>query len=155
MSAAQIVESNRAALRPTASNAPAELMDERTLDRHRADLMSLRRYRNSKSSFKLTLDVPPSLGFVALPAVLLESLVWGSLGVYERRLIDFLLVEHLRHGRTQNGYLKATFDQLEAHRIPRRFIARVIEKLVELRLIEVVRRGGHAGGARQNPSLYR
>jgi hypothetical protein len=155
MSAAQVLESNRAALRPMARSAPAELMDKRTLDRRHADLLSLRQYRNSKSTFKLTLDVPSDLGFVAIPAALLESQVWSSLGVYEHRFISFLLVEHLRHGRAENGYLKATFDQLVAQRIPRSCIARTIKRLEELGLLEITHQGGHAGGARQNPTLYR
>jgi hypothetical protein len=101
------------------------------------------------------LTVPPALGFVAIPAVLLQSLVWNSLGIYEIRFLSFLLAEYLRHGRTMNGYLTATFDQLEAQRIPRSFIARTINNLVELGLLEVTHQGGHAGGARQNPSRYR
>jgi hypothetical protein len=137
-----------------AGSTPAELMDKRTLERRRAGLLSLRRYRNSKSSFKLKLDVPSDLGFVAISAALLESRVWNSLGIYEVRFISVLLAEYLRHGRAENGYLKATFDQLQAQRIPRS-CARTIKSLAELGLVEVTHQGGHAGGARQNPSLYR
>jgi DNA-binding HxlR family transcriptional regulator len=54
-----------------------------------------------------------------------------------------------------NGYLTATFDQLEMQRIPRSFIARTINNLEELGLLEVTHQCGHAGGARQNPSRYR
>jgi hypothetical protein len=127
----------------------------RALDQHRADLFALQRHRNSKSSFKLTLDVPSGLCFAAIPTVLLQSLVWNSLGIYDLRLISFLLAEHLRHGRTMNGYLTATYDQLVAQRIPRSSIARTINNVVELGLVEVTHQGGHAGGARQNPSRYR
>jgi hypothetical protein len=127
----------------------------RALDQHRADLLALQRHRNSKSSFKLTLDVPSGLCFAAIPTVLLQSLVWNSLGIYDLRLISFLLAEYLRHGRTMNGYLTATYDQLVAQRIPRSSIARTINNVVELGLVEVTHQGGHAGGARQNPSRYR
>ena len=92
---------------------------------------------------------------MAIPAVLLQSQVWNSIGIYEPRFLSFLLVEHLRHSRTMNGYLTATFDQLETQRIPRSFIARTINNLVELGLLKVTHQGGHAGGARQNPSRYR
>jgi hypothetical protein len=124
----------------------------RALDQRRADLLALQRHRNSKSSFKLTLDVPYGFCFAAIPPVLLQSLVWNSLGIYDLRLISFLLAEHLRHGRTMNGYLTATYDQLVAQRIPRSSIARTINNVVELGLVEVTHQGGHAGGARQNPS---
>ena len=108
------MSSSRAALQPMGRSPPAGLMDKRALDQHRADLLALQRHRNSKSNFKLTLDVPSGHGFVAIPGVLLQSLVWNSLGIYEVRFVTFLLTEHLRHGRTMNGYLTATFDQVEA-----------------------------------------
>jgi hypothetical protein len=149
------MSSSRAVLQPVTRSAPAGLMDKRALDQHQADLLALQRHRNSKSNFKLTLDVPSGLGFVAIPGVLLQSLVWNSLGIYEVRFVTFLLTEHLRHSRTMNGYLTATFDQVEAQRIPRSFIARTIKNLEELGLVEVTHQGGHAGGARQNPSRYR
>jgi hypothetical protein len=147
--------SKRALVRLAAGSAPSGLMHKRARDRDRADLLALQRHRNSKSSFKLTLDVPSGFCFAAIPAVLLQSRVWNSLGIYELRFIFFLLGEHLRHACTMNGYLMATYDQLEAQRIPRSFIARTINNLAELGLLEVTHQGGHAGGARQNPSLYR
>jgi hypothetical protein len=64
-------------------------------------------------------------------------------------------VEHLRHHRTENAYLLAPYTQLEGCSIPRSKIARTIDRLVDLGLIEITHQGGRAGGARQNPSLYR
>jgi hypothetical protein len=151
----RMTSSREAVVRPIIGNAPSGLIHKRVFDQHRADLLALQRHRNSKSSFKPMLDVPSGLCFGAIPAVLLQSLVWNSLGIYELRFISFLLAEHLRHGRSMNGYLTATFDQLEARRIPRSSIARTIKNVVELGLVEVTHQGGHAGGARQNPSRYR
>src|SRR4051794_11108881 len=123
-------------------------------NQHRDDLARLRGHRNSKSNFKLTLDTPPGLGFVAIPAALLDS------RVYELRFLNFLLVEHLRHGRTMNGYLTARYDQLQARRIPRSYIARRINNLVALGLLEVTHQGGYSaalGSAteRRDPTLGR
>jgi hypothetical protein len=120
-----MTNSREAVVRPVVGNAPSGLMHKRVLDKHRSDLLALQRHRNSKSSFKPMLDVPSGLCFGAIPAVLLQSLVWNSL------------------------------DQLAAQRIPRSSIARTINNVVELGLVEVTHQGGYAGGARQNPSRYR
>src|SRR5467141_2866155 len=105
--------SKGALVRPVTGSATSRIMQKRALDQHLADLLALQRHRKSKSSFKLMLDVPSGFCFAAIPPVLLQSLVWNSLGIYEFRFIFFLLGEHLRHGRTMNGYLLATYDQLE------------------------------------------
>src|SRR5262249_34930956 len=50
--------------------------------------------------------------FVPLPRELLETAAWRSLGINARRLLDFLMVEHMRHGGKRNGYLLAPRRQL-------------------------------------------
>jgi hypothetical protein len=45
--------------------------------------------------------------FVMLPRELIASDAWRSLGINGRRLIDFLLLEHMGHGGKENGKLKA------------------------------------------------
>ena len=50
--------------------------------------------------------------FVKMPLALLESDAWRSLSINARRLIDFLMIEHMRHGGQQNGRLVAPRRQL-------------------------------------------
>ena len=59
--------------------------------------------------------------FVKLPRDLLESTAWRSLSIHARRLIDFLLIEHMRHGGRENGRLLAPRRQFEAFGIAPEF----------------------------------
>jgi hypothetical protein len=79
--------------------------------------------------------------FVPLPRDLLRSDAWRSLGINERRLVDFLLLEHMRHGGQQNGNLKAPRQQLHAFGIGPRFVSAVIATTEERGLIQC-KRGG-------------
>ena len=51
--------------------------------------------------------------FVKLPRTLLESEAWRSLGINARRFLEFLMLEHMRHGGKKNGSLFAPRRQLE------------------------------------------
>ena len=53
-------------------------------------------------------------------------------------------IEHLRHGGADNGSLLATYNQLEAFGIGRRFIFGAIRE-AEQRGLVVVERGGRKG----------
>ena len=44
---------------------------------------------------------------------MLASQAWRSLSINARRFMDFLLIEHMNHAGTENGGLKATYQQLE------------------------------------------
>ena len=56
--------------------------------------------------------------FIMLPRDLLESDAWRGLGINARRFLDFLMIEHLRHGGKHNGYLLAPQRQLEDRPTP-------------------------------------
>lgn len=70
--------------------------------------------------------------------------------IQARWMLDFLHAEHCFHGGQENGQLKATYDQLAAFGIPRKYIRATIYELEHLGLLEVT----HTGG-RDNPSTYR
>jgi len=75
---------------------------KRELDQHRADLERLRRWAQaSKLKYQPSkiMAVPSDMSFIPKPLVLLNSHVWRSLGIYERRFLDALEVEHCRHAR--------------------------------------------------------
>ena len=48
-----------------------------------------------------------------IPRDVLRSDAWRSLGINERRVVDFLLLEHLSKGGRENGKLKAPYRQLD------------------------------------------
>lgn len=70
-----------------------------------------------------------------------------------RRVLDFLLVDHMAHAGTENGALMATYDQMIAGGLPRRLIAGAIRELENLGLIRA-ERGGICGGQR-NATRFR
>jgi hypothetical protein len=87
---------------------------------------------------------PPSgEPWVWLTRELLESDAWRSLGINARRLIDFLLLEHMRHGGKQNGKLKAPKHQLEAFGIGSHYVTDAIHEVEQLGLVDC-----HRGGMR-------
>jgi hypothetical protein len=71
---------------------------------------------------------------------LLASDVWRALGLNARRLIDFLLIEHMKHGGKANGRLVAPWRQLRKFGIGDHFIAAAIEQCKHVGLIDC-RRG--------------
>lgn len=92
--------------------------------------------------------------FVQLPRDLLSSLAWRSASINCRRLLDFLLLEHMAHAGHENGNLIATYSQLEAFGIGRRLIGAAIEEAERLKLI-AVQRGLRRGFARSHPTRFR
>src|SRR5438046_2731004 len=86
--------------------------------------------------------------FAPRPRVLLESRAWSAAGNHVRRLVDFLELEHLRHGGQENGKLKAPRRQLWAFGIHPRSISPAIADGIRLGLIDVCR------GSRRRPSTY-
>lgn len=83
----------------------------------------------------------PQEPFAILPRDLLRSDAWRSMGINERRLIDFLLLEHMRHAGKQNGNLKAPRQQLHAFGIGTHFVSAAIKSTEERGLIQCHRAG--------------
>ena len=108
-----------------------------------------------RSSGKLTgrgatlMRPPDGEPFVWLTRELLTSDAWKGLSVNGRRLIDFLLIEHMNHAATENGNLLATYKQLVRYGFSRRKIGDAIEEAEELGLIRCQR------GWKRRPSTYR
>jgi hypothetical protein len=63
------------------------------------------------------------------------------MGIHSRRIIDFLLAEHLRQGCRRNGLLKAPWHQLCAFGIGRRLISAAIVDLEDSGLVMCARPG--------------
>jgi hypothetical protein len=85
---------------------------------------------------------PPSEQFVKLPRELLESEAWRHLGINARRFIDFLMLEHLRHGGRHNGKLVAPYTQLQTFGISNRTrVAQAIHEAEAAGLVDCHRSG--------------
>ena len=82
--------------------------------------------------------------FAKLPRDLLESTAWRSLSIHARRLIDFLLIEHMRHGGRENGRLIAPRRQLIAFGIHAHFVSAAIEEAELVGLVDCKRGVGRA-----------
>lgn len=95
--------------------------------------------------------------FVAIPAEVVRSDAFRTLGIHSRRVLDALLIEHVNHRLTENGRLIATYDQLEKdYGVPRRKIAHAIRDLEERGLIERTAVGcGNRLHGQRSPSRYR
>ena len=85
---------------------------------------------------------------------LLSSPAWRTRSINCRRLIDFLEIEHLKHGGVENGSLVAPYSQLAAFGIGRRFIHGAIQEAEQRGLIQV-ERGGRRGVALTDVSRFR
>src|SRR5882762_4409079 len=74
---------------------------------------------------------------------LVISDAWRSAGINVRRFLDFLMHEHHSHGGSENGLLKAPYEQLEAFGVGARHLAATIRTAETLGLVDC-----HRGGMR-------
>lgn len=104
---------------------------------------------------KLKTLLSPPIGepWVWQTRALLSSPAWRAQSVNCRRLIDFILVEHMNHSGLENGNLKATYDQLVDCGLTRSEIRSATEVAEFLGLLKVIR-GGRWAETNQ-PSIYR
>lgn len=85
---------------------------------------------------------PKGKPWIWLTQDVLASNSWRSLSINARRLIDFLMIENMRHGGKHNGRLLAPRVQLEEFGIGARHISAAIEEAVAAGLVAVQRGGG-------------
>jgi hypothetical protein len=96
--------------------------------------------KNSTDPRKIQ-EIPDNESCVQFPLRLLTSDAWNSMPINCRRLIDFLLIEQCNHAGLENGNLVATYDQLDAYGIARRFIPKAISDAEKRGLIVAYRKG--------------
>lgn len=85
---------------------------------------------------------------------LLCSEAWRGCSINDRRVLDYLETEHMRHGGVENGSLLAPYTALKEYGISRRLIAAAIRDL-EARGLISVERGGKKGTQMTEVSRYR
>jgi hypothetical protein len=71
---------------------------------------------------------PKGKPWIWLTRDMLKSPQWQGLSINARRLIDFLMIEHMSHGGQENGFLLAPRDQLVAFGIGYRLITPAIRE---------------------------
>lgn len=81
--------------------------------------------------------------WVWLTRELLSSDAWRSAGINARRLVDFLLIEHMGSAGKANGKLKAPHRQLVTFGIGPKYVADAIREAESIGLVEC-----HRGGMR-------
>jgi hypothetical protein len=83
------------------------------------------------------LNQPPTdQSWVWQSRALRESDAWRSPGINARRFIDFLLLEHMKHGGQANGRLKAPQRHFEVFGIGARYVTEAIREPEELGLVD-------------------
>jgi hypothetical protein len=98
---------------------------------------------------------PQGESWIWLTADMLESVVWRSMSLNARKIVDRLIVEHLAHAGTENGNLITTYSDFQQFGLRRRSsIAPAIIEAETLGIIDVVERGGSAYAEFRNPSRY-
>lgn len=91
--------------------------------------------------------------FIPHPLAMRESPGFRALNMAARRFLDFLELEHMRHGGRENGRLLAPYNQLVASGITRRDIRPAIDLLLAVGFIGRTKHGERQGG-RPNASRY-
>ena len=93
---------------------------------------------------KRTNHPPDGIPWIWHTIELFSSAAWLGRSINCRRLIDFLEIEHLKHGGNENGSLLAPYSQLVRIGIGRRLIAPAIHDAEQRGLVRV-ERGGKRG----------
>ena len=90
---------------------------------------------------KKPVPVAPVPAWIRMPREVLASDAWRSVGINGRRVIDFLMIELAGTAGTQNGNLKAPYQQLVAFGVGKRYVGAAIRQLETVGLV-ATRRGG-------------
>jgi len=83
-----------------------------------------------------------------MPRSLLESAAWRGLSINARRLVDFLMIEHMRQGGKRNGFLLAPRRQLWDFGIGSHFVSEAIAEVERAGLV------GCRRGTGRRPNYY-
>lgn len=91
--------------------------------------------------FRKLLGPPGGIPWTWMTVDMLVSDAWRSLSINSRRLIDFLLIEHMNHGGVENGRLVAPYVQLKHFGMSTNLIAKAINDLECRGLLDCERHG--------------
>jgi len=91
-------------------------------------------------------------GWIAETKLFLESAAYRSLSINARRVLDRLKLEHIDHGRAENGELIVTHQQFIEYGATPDFVGDGIDECVFKGLVKV--RRGRAGNGTAHPNVY-
>jgi hypothetical protein len=98
---------------------------------------------------------PSGESWAWLTKEMLESAAWRALGIWERRALDRIWLEHMNHAATANGALIVTYKNFRDYGVRGDSIADAIEALDALGWIDITRRGKASFEDQRFPSMYR
>jgi hypothetical protein len=116
-----------------------------------------RRHRPSNrvtSNPRRVLGPPEGQPWVWHTRELISSPSWRARSLNCRRLLEFLELDNMAHAGLENGFLHATWQQLERWGINRRLISATIKQAEDLGLVRLTR-GSRASYAKTNPTRFR
>ncbi|WP_372783483.1 hypothetical protein [Phenylobacterium sp.] len=83
----------------------------------------------------------------------LGAITFKALGINARRILDFLMYEHLQHAGRENGNLAASYRQLEAWGVTAADVRKGLAELTATGFVRVTSRGMRQAGGGE-PSRY-
>ena len=106
-----------------------------------------RKPRNKRNS------PPADESWIWMTRRMIESDAFRALGINARRVLDFVILDHMAHAGTENGRLCAPYSQLVLFGVAKSEICSAITELETFGFIEVTK--GQRLGGRQQASRYR
>lgn len=91
-------------------------------------------------------------GWMAISRDFLESAAYRSLSVNARKCLDRLIVEHIGHGRTENGRLIVTHEQFIEYGVTGEYAGDAVDELAYKGLVKAER--GKAGNGTSHPTVF-
>ncbi|MHA6686891.1 hypothetical protein [Mesorhizobium sp. A556] len=91
-------------------------------------------------------------GWFGISLALLESPAYRTLSLNARRAFDRLLIEHIGHGRLENGRLTVTHEQFIDYGVTLDLIADALDEMIYKGLLRAER--GKAGNGTAHPTVF-
>jgi hypothetical protein len=103
------------------------------------------------------LNAPPhGLAWSWLTQEIMESGAFRSLSINGRRVLDRIMVEHMKHAGQENGRLKVTWCDFVKYGIGRRFVSQALGEVICTGLIAIEIPGSRIrSGQPGDPTQYR
>lgn len=111
------------------------------------------RRRGAKPGKTLGLGPPEGQQWFWMTSAMLGSPTFRALGISARRVLDFLIYEHVSHGGRENGNLGASYRQLGDWGVTPDDIRKGLEELYAAGFVRLTRQGMRQGG-KAEPSRY-
>lgn len=89
---------------------------------------------------------PEDVPWVWIAQDMQASPTWAALSIHARRVIDFLIAEHLSHGARENGNLAAPYSQLYERGSTKRDIKRGIMEAQICGFVRLTKQGMRVAG---------